>query len=71
MCMNQCSAEYGLRTGNFEFLESPSSTSALTYGVKLRLLERWAIIAYMRTLQKSQIARLEDVPLDMRKVFLQ
>ena len=41
------------------------------YGVKLRLHERWAIIAYMRTLQKSQNARLEDVPLDMRKVFLQ
>ena len=41
------------------------------YGVKLRLHERLAIIDYMRTLQKSQNARLEDVPLDMRKVFLQ
>ena len=34
MCMNQGSAEYGLRTGNFEFLDSPSSTSALTYKVQ-------------------------------------
>ena len=34
MCVNQGSAEYGLRIGSFEFLDSPSSTSALTYKVQ-------------------------------------
>ena len=34
MCVNQGSAEYGLRIGSFEFLDSPSSTSALTYKIQ-------------------------------------
>ena len=34
MVVNQGSGQYGLRTGNFEFLDSPSSTSALTYKVQ-------------------------------------
>jgi len=33
-CINTGSAQYGLRTGNFEFLDSPSSTSALTYKIQ-------------------------------------
>ena len=33
-CINTGSAQYGLRTGNFEFLDTPSSTSALTYKIQ-------------------------------------
>ena len=32
--INTGSAQYGLRTGNFEFLDTPSSTSALTYKIQ-------------------------------------
>ena len=32
--INTGSAQYGLRTANFEFLDSPSSTSALTYKIQ-------------------------------------
>ena len=42
-CINTGSAQYGLRTGNFEFLDTPSSTSALTYKIQ------WASIYYSYT----------------------
>jgi len=38
----------------------------MAYGDKVTVKDRWAIIAYMRALQKSQNARLEDVPPDHR-----
>ena len=38
----------------------------MAYGDKVTVKDRWAIIAYMRALQKSQNARLEDVPVDHR-----
>jgi len=38
----------------------------MAYGDKVTVKDRWAIIAYMRALQKSQNARLEDVPADQR-----
>jgi mono/diheme cytochrome c family protein len=38
----------------------------MAYGDKVTVKDRWAIIAYIRALQKSQNARLEDVPQDRR-----
>src|ERR1700746_35997 len=38
----------------------------MAYGDKVTVKDRWAIIAYIRALQKSQYARLEDVPADHR-----
>jgi mono/diheme cytochrome c family protein len=38
----------------------------MAYGDKVTVKDRWAIIAYMRALQKTQNARLEDVPADQR-----
>src|ERR1700730_13274027 len=36
------------------------------YGDKVTVKDRWAIIAYIRALQKSQNARLENVPPDQK-----
>ena len=38
----------------------------MAYGDKVTVKDRWAIIAYIRALQKSQYARLEDVPENQR-----
>jgi mono/diheme cytochrome c family protein len=38
----------------------------MAYGDKVTVKDRWAIIAYIRALQKSQDARLADVPEDQR-----
>ena len=37
------------------------------YGSNLTVEDRWAIIAYVRALQRSQNAKLDDVPADHRK----
>jgi mono/diheme cytochrome c family protein len=36
------------------------------YGPQIPIHDRWAIIAYLRALQRSRLATLEDVPADMR-----
>ncbi|GAB4376319.1 MAG: cytochrome c [Acidobacteriota bacterium] len=36
------------------------------YGPQIPVRDRWAIVAYVRALQRSQNARLEDVPEDRR-----
>jgi mono/diheme cytochrome c family protein len=36
------------------------------YGAQIPVADRWAIVAYLRALQRSQNARLEDVPADIR-----
>lgn len=36
------------------------------YGAQIPVADRWAIVAYVRALQKSQNARIEDVPADIR-----
>jgi hypothetical protein len=41
----------------------------MAYGDKVTVKDRWAIIAYIRALQKSQYARMEDVPEDQRAVL--
>jgi mono/diheme cytochrome c family protein len=38
----------------------------MAYGDKVTVKDRWAIVAYIRALQKSQNARIEDVPDDQR-----
>ena len=36
------------------------------YGSQIAVEDRWAIVAYVRALQRSQNARVEDVPEDLR-----
>ncbi len=36
------------------------------YGDQIRPADRWAIVAYIRALQRSQAATIEDVPAEMR-----
>jgi mono/diheme cytochrome c family protein len=36
------------------------------YGAQIPVADRWAIVAYVRALQRSQNARIADVPADMR-----
>src|SRR6201982_1181825 len=38
----------------------------MAYGDKVTVKDRWAVVAYIRALQKSQYARIEDVPEDQR-----
>ena len=41
----------------------------MAYGDKVTVKDRWAIIAYLRALQKSEYARIEDVPESERAVL--
>ncbi len=41
----------------------------LGYGANIQVPDRWAIVAYVRALQRSQNATLNDVPSDQRSVF--
>jgi mono/diheme cytochrome c family protein len=36
------------------------------YGAQIPVADRWAIVAYVRALQRSQNARIADVPADVR-----
>jgi len=36
------------------------------YGPNVTIMDRWAVIAYVRALQRSQLATFEDVPASMR-----
>lgn len=38
-----------------------------SYGHQVPVADRWAIVGYMRALQKSQNARLEDIPAELRQ----
>jgi mono/diheme cytochrome c family protein len=40
-----------------------------SFGAELSARDRWAVVAYVRALQKSQSARLEDVPADVRQTL--
>jgi mono/diheme cytochrome c family protein len=37
-----------------------------SYGAQIPVADRWAIVAYIRALQRSQNARIEDVPAELR-----
>lgn len=39
------------------------------YGAQIHEADRWAIVAYVRALQRSQNAAVEDVPVDIRPVL--
>ncbi len=39
------------------------------YGSQIPVRDRWAIVAYMRALQRSQNASIEDVPPDLRSTL--
>lgn len=39
------------------------------YGAQVPIADRWAIVAYVRALQLSQYASLEDVPAEQREVL--
>jgi len=39
------------------------------YGANVGVEDRWAIVAYVRALQRSQLASVEDVPEDKRSQF--
>jgi mono/diheme cytochrome c family protein len=41
----------------------------MPYGDKVTVKDRWAIVAYLRALQRSQYARITDVPEDKRKAL--
>jgi mono/diheme cytochrome c family protein len=41
----------------------------MPYGDKVTVKDRWAIVAYLRALQKSQYARITDVPENQRKAL--
>ena len=40
------------------------------YAGLISIADRWAIIAYVRALQRSRLASLEDVPAEMRPVLM-
>jgi mono/diheme cytochrome c family protein len=42
-------------------------TTMGAYGPNIAVEDRWAIVAYVRTLQKSQSMKLADLPEDLRK----
>ncbi len=39
------------------------------YGPQIKEADRWAIVAYVKALQRSQHASIEDVPLDLRPML--
>jgi mono/diheme cytochrome c family protein len=41
----------------------------LGYGATIQVPDRWAIVAYIRALQRSQNATIDDVPADQRAAF--
>lgn len=43
--------------------------SMAPYGPQIEERDRWAIVAYVRALQRSQATRVEDVPADQRGVM--
>jgi hypothetical protein len=41
----------------------------MAYSDKVTVKDRWAIIAYIRALQRSQYAKIGDIPADQRKAL--
>jgi mono/diheme cytochrome c family protein len=40
-----------------------------SYRHQISVADRWAIVAYVRAMQRSQNARLEDIPAQMRETI--
>ena len=53
-------------TGHLFNTISNGIRSMPAYGAQLSVEDRWAVVAYVRALQRSQRARIEDVPEDSR-----
>ena len=51
-------------SGHFFEVMTKGFASMPSYAVQLEPRDRWAIVAYIRVLQRSQHAKLEDVPQD-------
>ncbi len=43
--------------------------SMMAYGDKVTVKDRWAVVAYVRALQRTQFAKLADVPDDQRQAL--
>ncbi len=52
--------------GHFFDVMTNGSGSMPSYATQIPVVDRWAIIAYIRALQLSQNATIEDVPPDQR-----
>jgi len=56
---------HGLQVAWFNTITHGYNTM-MAYGDKVTVKDRWAIIAYIRALQRSQNATVNDVPEDQR-----
>ncbi len=54
----------GLKDGEIFSVISEGVRNMPSYGLQIQPKERWAIVAYIRALQKSQTASLQDIPAD-------
>ncbi len=45
---------------------SPGATTMLGYGGQIPAADRWAIVAYVRALQRAENASVDDIPADQR-----
>ena len=52
--------------GHFYDVMTNGFGAMASYASRIEVADRWAIVAYIRALQLSQNARLEDVPVDQR-----
>ncbi len=43
--------------------------NTITFGPNVSIEDRWAIVAYVRALQRSHLAVLDDVPADQREIL--
>lgn len=53
--------------GHFFDVMTNGIRNMASYKSQVSVEDRWAIVAYIRALQRSQYASLEDVPLEIRK----
>jgi mono/diheme cytochrome c family protein len=60
----------GLPPGYYYTVISEGFGLMPSYAEKLQPEERWAVVAYVLALQRSQRARLEDVPAEVRTRLL-
>jgi hypothetical protein len=53
--------------GHFFDVMTNGIRNMASYKNQVTVADRWAIVSYIRALQRSQNASLEDVPQEMRK----
>ena len=57
----------GQPDGHFFDVMTNGIRNMASYKSQVPVADRWAIVAYIRALQKSQSAGLEDIPVEIRK----